>query len=95
MKPVLAVASVALALVLSACASQTVWHKEGAEEEDLRLAQRTCSREAERYGFAFEGARNADDTTAGERRAGSAGGGVYRECMERQGWRRYRDTAPR
>lgn len=87
-------ASGALALMLSACASQTVWHKEGAEDEDLRLAQRTCSREAQGYGFALEGHRNADDTIAGERRAGSAGGGVYRECMERQGWRRYRD-APR
>lgn len=85
----------ALGLALSACASQTVWYKEGAEEEDLRLAQRTCSREAQGYGFAFEGHRNADDTIAGERRAGSAGGGVYRECMERQGWRRYRDSQKR
>ena len=53
MKPLLAIASIALAL--TACSSQTVWHKEGAEEEDLRLAQRTCSREAQGYGFAFEG----------------------------------------
>lgn len=93
MRSLLAIA--ALALALTACSSQTVWHKEGSEEEDLRLAQRTCSREAQGYGFALEGVRNGDDTIAGERRAGSAGGGVYRECMERQGWRRYRDSAPR
>ena len=32
-----------------------------------------------------------DEPMAGERNAGSAGGTVYRDCMERQGWRRYRD----
>lgn len=79
----------------TACApSHTVWYKEGAEPEELRMAQRNCSRESQNYGFVFEGSRSSDDLAGGERRAGSTGGGVYRECMERQGWRRYRD-APR
>jgi hypothetical protein len=82
-------------LLTGACtASQTVWHKEGAEPEELKQAQRNCSRQSENYGFVFEGSRSSDDLAGGERRAGSTGGGIYRECMERQGWRRFRD-APR
>lgn len=81
-----------LVLVAACSPSQTVWHKEGAEPEELRMAQRNCSRESQNYGFVFEGSRSSDDLSGGERRAGSTGGGVYRECMERQGWRRYRDT---
>lgn len=84
----------ALALTGACSASQTVWHKEGAEPEELKLAQRTCSRESQGYGFVFEGSRSSDDLAGGERRASSTGGGIYRECMERQGWRRFRD-APR
>jgi hypothetical protein len=38
----------------------------------------------------MESGRNRDDLLGGERRAGSAGGAVYRDCMERQGWRRIR-----
>jgi hypothetical protein len=77
----------------AACApSHTVWYKEGAEPEELRMAQRECAREAQGYGFVFEGSRGGDDLAGGERRAGSSGGGVYRECMERKGWRRYRDS---
>jgi len=82
----------ALVLTGACTASQTVWHKEGAEPEELRLAQRNCERESQNYGFVFERSRTGDDLAGGERRAGSTGGGVYRDCMERQGWRRYRDT---
>jgi hypothetical protein len=84
---------VGLALSTACAPSHTVWYKEGAEPEELRMAQRECSRESQGYGFVFEGSRSGDDLAGGERRAGSTGGGVYRECMERKGWRRYRDQA--
>jgi hypothetical protein len=84
-------ATLVLAAGLWACqGSSLVWHKEGATTEDLQLAVRTCSRKSESYNFAMESGRNRDDLLGGERRAGSAGGAVYRDCMERQGWRRIR-----
>ena len=86
---------IALAIVIAGCSpSQTVWHREGSSPDELKLVQRECSRESQNYGFVFESGRNGDDLSGGERRAGSAGGSVYRECMERRGWRRFRDTAP-
>jgi hypothetical protein len=75
---------------LGACAPTLVWHKEGADDEDLRQAQRRCSRESQSYGFALE-RRGGEDGATTERGAASSGGGVYRDCMERLGWRRYRD----
>ena len=87
--PVLA-ALAALAL-LPACAPTLVWHKEGADDEDLRQAQRRCSREVQDYGFALERGRSGDEPASADRASGSAGGTLYRDCMERQGWRRYRD----
>ena len=74
-------------LALGACTPTLVWQKEGADDEERRQAQRLCARESQGYGFALE---RRDDASA-ERGAASAGGGVYRDCMERQGWRRYRD----
>jgi len=74
-------------LALGACAPTLVWQKEGADDEERRQAQRLCARESQGYGFALERREDA----SGERGAASAGGGVYRDCMERQGWRRYRD----
>ncbi len=86
---------IALAPLIAGCApSQTVWHREGSTADELKLAQRDCARDAEKYGFVFESGRSGDDLSGGERRAGSAGGSVYRDCMERRGWRRLRDTAP-
>jgi len=90
MRPRVLACLAALALVAS-CAPSVVWHKEGADEEDLRSARRNCEREAQGYGYAMERGRSGDDLLGGERRAGSATGSVYRDCMERQGWRRYRD----
>ena len=83
--------ALALLALLGACAPTLVWHKEGADDEDLRNARSRCEREAQGYGYAMERGRSGDDLLGGERRAGSATGGVYRDCMERQGWRRYRD----
>ena len=86
---------IALAALIAGCAaSQTVWHREGSTTDELKLVQRDCSRDAEKYGFAFESGRRGDDLSGGERGAGSATGLVYRDCMERRGWRRVRDTAP-
>jgi len=80
----------ALAL-LASCAPTLVWHKEGADDEDLRQAQRLCTRQVQSYGFALDRGRGADEPMSGERGAASASGTLYRDCMERQGWRRYRD----
>lgn len=86
---------IAAAILVAGCSpSQTVWHREGATDDELKLVQRDCARQAQNYGFVFESGRNGDDLTGGERRAGSAGGAVYRDCMERRGWRRLRDTSP-
>jgi hypothetical protein len=82
--------ALAILALLGACAPTLVWHKEGADDEDLRQAQRRCARDAQGYGYALDRGRG-DEPMAGERNAGSAGGTVYRDCMERQGWRRYRD----
>jgi hypothetical protein len=81
----------ALLVLIVGCAPSLSWHKEGADPEELRRAREICAREAESYGFALERDRGGDELVGGERRAGSASGGVYRNCMERQGWRRYRD----
>jgi hypothetical protein len=90
MRPSVLTCLAALAFAAS-CAPSVVWHKEGADDEDLRNARSRCEREAQGYGYAMERGRSGDDLLGGERRAGSATGGVYRDCMERQGWRRYRD----
>jgi hypothetical protein len=90
MRPSVLPCLAALALVAS-CAPSLVWHKEGADAEDLRMARSRCEREAQGFGYAMERGRSGDDMLGGERRAGSATGSVYRDCMERQGWRRYRD----
>jgi hypothetical protein len=78
-------------LLVAACAPSLSWHKEGADAEELRQAQRLCTREAQDYGFALERIRPGDETAGNERGAGSATGAIYRTCMERKGWRRYRD----
>jgi hypothetical protein len=81
------------ALALAACTpGSAIWHKEGATDEELVLARRVCEREADRYAFAMESGRSRDELTGEQRRAGSVSGGIYRECMERQGWRRVRGT---
>ena len=87
----------ALALALSGCAAVGVhWHKEGATREDLEFAQKTCGEQTRDYDFALR----TDDTTlnaersTGQQQFGSGSGGVYRECMERSGWRRVRGEQP-
>ncbi len=90
MRPLVLPCLAALAFAAS-CAPSVVWHKEGADAEDLRMARSRCERESQDFGYAMERGRSGDDMLGGERRAGSATGSVYRDCMERQGWRRYRD----
>ena len=60
---------IALATLIAGCApSQTVWHREGSTSDELKLAQRDCARDAEKYGFVFESGRSGDDLSGGERR---------------------------
>jgi hypothetical protein len=98
MKPVSALAPLVLsALWLAGCAAVGVhWYKEGATVEDLELAQKTCSRQADDFRFALrtDGSTLNSDDSFGPVRAGSSSGGVYRECMERSGWRRVRGDPP-
>lgn len=85
------------ALLVSGCAAVGVhWHKEGATQEDFELAQKTCGRESNDYSFVEtdRSSLNSDLFGGGERRAGSSGGSVYRDCMERAGWRRVRGEPP-
>lgn len=72
---------------LIACAgpgSEYGWHKNGANQDDLREAQRECRHEAERYSFVdttyFDGTERQRDS--------SATADIYRDCMAGQGWHR-------
>jgi len=94
MKPILA--AFAASLVAGCAAVGVHWYKEGATQEDFELAQKTCGRQADDYNF-VETDRSALDTDlygGGERRTGPSGGSVYRDCMERAGWRRVRGDPP-
>lgn len=85
------------ALAISGCASVGVyWYKEGATQEDLELAQKTCGRQSTDYNFVEtdRSSLNSDLYGGAERRTDSSGGSVYRECMERSGWRRVRGEPP-
>ena len=85
------------ALFVSGCASVGVyWYKEGATAEDLELAQKTCSRQSNDYNFVETDRSNLNSDLYGgsERRTDSSGGSVYRDCMERSGWRRVRGEPP-
>ncbi len=85
------------AIAFAGCAPIGVhWHKEGATVEDLNLAQKTCGEQSGDYNFALRtdgSTLNSDDSFSGQR-FGSGSGGVYRECMERAGWRRVRGAPP-
>jgi len=85
------------ALLVTGCAAVGVhWYKEGATQEDFELAQKTCGRQSNDYNFVEtdRSSLNSDLYGGGERQTGSSGASVYRECMERAGWRRVRGGPP-
>jgi hypothetical protein len=97
MKPALLVTLALLMAGTAACSGpSTRWEKGGATAEDLRLDQDQCSSRSQGYDFVFDDrdsgrpgvVESGVDTRA--RRAGSAAGQVYRDCMETRGWRRER-----
>jgi hypothetical protein len=88
---------VVLAALVAGCSSPTTrWVKGGTTAEDLRLDQDQCADRGSSYDFAFEDRDSGrpgmteGGVDASERRAGSARGDVYRQCMETRGWRRER-----
>jgi hypothetical protein len=97
MKTALLLTLAAVAAGTVACSSpSTRWAKGGSSPEDLRLDQDACASRSQGYDFVFNDRdssrtgvveRGADSET---RRAGSAPGDVYRDCMESRGWRRER-----
>ncbi len=97
MKSTLLVTLVVVAAGTAACSSpSTRWAKGGTTIEDLRLDQDACASRSQGYDFVFDD-RDSGRTgivesgvDAGTRRAGSAPGDVYRDCMEARGWRRER-----
>jgi hypothetical protein len=90
-----------LAALVAGCAAPTrQWVKSGATAEDLHLDQDECAARGSSFDFAFDDRDTGrpgvvESSDAGSRRAGSARGDVYRQCMENRGWRRERGgTAP-
>jgi hypothetical protein len=85
-----------LAALVAGCASpSTRWVKAGSETEDLRLDQDACAGRAGNYDFAMDDRDTGrpgivESSDGGARRAGSARGDVYRQCMENRGWHRER-----
>lgn len=74
-----------LALVsLVACSADIGWTKKGANQDDLREAQRECRYEASQYSFVdtsfYDGMERSRDS--------SATADIYRNCMASQGWHR-------
>jgi hypothetical protein len=89
-----------LAALVAGCASpSTRWVKAGSEPEDLRLDQDACASRGSNFDFAFDDRDTGrpgmvESSDGGSRRAGSARGDVYRQCMEDRGWRRERGGQP-
>jgi hypothetical protein len=89
-----------LAAVVAGCAAPTrQWVKSGATTEDLRLDQDECAARGSSFDFAFDDRDTGrpgvvESSDGGSRRAGSARGDVYRQCMENRGWRRERGGTP-
>ncbi len=85
------VSIVSLAAGLGACAPNTVWIKPGASADELRAAQRECSRTASDYSFVDTSFYDGVERNRGS----SATGNEYRRCMEGMGWQRRRiDEVP-
>lgn len=90
---VLGLIAVTLFVGLAACSEpNTAWVRSGATADDLRAAQRDCSRTASNYSFMdqwYDGGVERD-------RGSSASGNEYRLCMESMGWQRQRtDQGPK
>lgn len=68
-------------LFVSACASRTVWIKEGADADQLRRDQAECGSRGQDYRFVDERLPT---------RPGPIAADIYRECMEKRGWHRDR-----
>ena len=79
-------AGVAAASLIACSAPSSMWTKEGASDDDLRLARRDCSSTASGYSFVDEARYDGPERNRGS----SAASDVYRQCMEGQGWHRQR-----
>lgn len=60
------------------------WTKTGANQDDLREAQRECTHEASQYSFVDTSYFGGMD----RQRDSSATAAIYRDCMAGQGWHR-------
>lgn len=100
MKPSLFTTAVLMAALAACSPSTTQWNKGGANAEDLRHDRDECAATSRSYDFVFTDrdsgrpgiVESGADTT--QRRAGGVQGDVYRDCMERRGWRRVRGGEP-
>jgi hypothetical protein len=72
----------ALLLLAGACAPQTVWVKDGADDEEFRHDRAYCSAQGDDY-------RYMDDRRPGAG-LGPSGADIYRRCLESLGWHRER-----
>jgi hypothetical protein len=69
---------------LVACSAAIGWTKKGANQDDLREAQRECRHQASQYSFVDTSFYDGMEQT----RDSSATADIYRTCMEAQGWHR-------
>ena len=80
---------VVLTSLIACTGPMTGWTKNGASEDDLRAAQRECSKDASQYSFVdtsyLDGAAERERS-----RDSAATADIYRNCMEGQGWHRGR-----
>ena len=74
-----------MVVALAACAPQTVWVKDGADDEVFRRDRADCVGRAQDYGFI--------DDRRGRDQLGSTGADIYRSCLESRGWHRERYAA--
>ena len=88
------ITTLAILVLLAACAPRIEWAKQGATSDELRRDREDCADEASSYGFLDRdsGRYYAEESRA--RRIQDNQADLYRMCMEARGWRRQRaDTA--
>lgn len=82
--------AVAFALALGACGPRMTWTKEGSTADELRLDEKSCLAEANRYGFLLGSSGNPGGLSPAPSLAARQQGDIYSSCMEAKGY----DRAP-